>query len=249
MAVLAVTAAALQLGVGNAGADPNSVTTVSEQGTSVSWSTGAASDAPTSRSAPAVTYESVELPDGAQTLIHINSADAPNRFEFPVTLPENARLESMDDGSVSLNVNRLPNGGFQAPWAKDAAGNDIPTRLEIEGTTLVQIVDFDENTQFPVVADPRFYWGIVSGHAWFNREETRVMAEVGAGGIGGLPWLALVPPPFSAVIASNLVNISAWAIAAQATGKCLALKFGANGSFWPPAIGVAPLHHTGSDCY
>ncbi|MDN3460948.1 hypothetical protein [Rhodococcus sp. APC 3903] len=161
--MLAVTAAALQLGVRNAGADPNSVTTVSEQGTALSWSTGADSDAPTSRSAPTVTYESVELPDGAQTLIHINSADAPNRFEFPVALPESARLERMDDGSVSLNVNRLPNGGFQAPWAKDAAGDEIPTRLEIEGTTLVQIVDFDENTQFPVVADPRFDWGSSQG--------------------------------------------------------------------------------------
>lgn len=39
-------------------------------------------------------------------------------------------------------------------WAKDANNKDVPTHYEIIGTSLIQIVDFDENTAFPVVADP-----------------------------------------------------------------------------------------------
>lgn len=39
-------------------------------------------------------------------------------------------------------------------WAKDANGNTVPTHYEIRGDELVQIVDFNENSAFPVIADP-----------------------------------------------------------------------------------------------
>ncbi|MEJ9209242.1 hypothetical protein [Paenibacillus larvae] len=42
-------------------------------------------------------------------------------------------------------------------WAKDANGNDIPTHYEIRGNDLVQKVEFNENTAFPVVADPNWF--------------------------------------------------------------------------------------------
>lgn len=151
---------------------------------------------------------------------------------------------------MSLNAGRFPQGGVQAPWAKDANGKAISTHYRVEADTLVQVVEFDDDTAFPVTADPRFDWGIVSGHAWLNREETRqTAAAVGAGGLAALPWLALVPPPFSGVLAANLVNVGAWAVTAHAQGKCLQLKFGATGTVWPPSIGVTPGHHTGADCY
>lgn len=169
---------------------------------------------------------------------------------FPVSLGENDRLEEMDDGTVSLNSDRFPQGAFEKPWAKDADGRDLDTHFAINDGALVQVVDFDESTAFPVVADPRFNWGTVSGHAYLNKEETRqAAAAAGGGGIAALPWLALVPPPFSAVVASNVVNIGTWAVAAVAQDKCLALKFGATGSIWPPSIGVTPEHHSAGDCY
>ncbi|WP_297006681.1 hypothetical protein [uncultured Corynebacterium sp.] len=156
----------------------------------------------------------------------------------------------MDDGTVGLNSGRFPQGAFDTPWAKDAEGKEVPTHFEVRGNSLVQVVDFDGNTFFPVVADPRFNWDIVSGHAYLNKSETKqAAAAAGGGGLAALPWLALVPPPFSAVVASNVVNTGVWAVAAVAQDKCLALKFGATGSIWPPSIRVTPEHHTGADCY
>ena len=35
---------------------------------------------------------------------------------FPVSLGENDRLEEMDDGTVSLNSDRFPQGAFEKPW-------------------------------------------------------------------------------------------------------------------------------------
>nr|BFD87200.1 hypothetical protein StreXyl84_66010 [Streptomyces sp. Xyl84] len=48
-------------------------------------------------------------------------------------------------------------GFFEAPWAKDAAGNDVPTRYEVKDGNLVQTVDFSATTAFPVVIDPGFW--------------------------------------------------------------------------------------------
>lgn len=39
-------------------------------------------------------------------------------------------------------------------WAVDANGIDIDTTYELNGTTLTQVVHTDENTAFPVIADP-----------------------------------------------------------------------------------------------
>ncbi|MGP9761217.1 hypothetical protein [Corynebacterium sp. AOP12-C2-36] len=228
--------------------------------TTIGWSTP---DAPSaqiqSRSAeqsfPAASasqdysFESKELPDGAQTLIHINSDQAPRQYAFPIDLGDNDRLETMEDGTVALNSDRFPQGAFEAPWAKDANGVDIPTHFEVKDNQLIQIVDFDSDTAFPIVADPQFNWGNVSGHVYLNKSETKkAAAAAGGGGIAALPWLALVPPPFSVVIGSNVVNIGIWATAAVAQNKCLQLKLGATGGLIPPRIGVTPEHYTGGYC-
>ena len=43
---------------------------------------------------------------------------------------------------------------IEPAWAKDAEGKSVPTHYEINGNTITQVVEFDENTAFPVVADP-----------------------------------------------------------------------------------------------
>lgn len=57
---------------------------------------------------------------------------------------------------------------FEPAWAKDANGESLNSYYKIEGNSLIQVVDFDENTAFPVVADPS-WWQI-----------TRCVATVGA---------------------------------------------------------------------
>lgn len=47
-----------------------------------------------------------------------------------------------------------------APWAVDANGAAVGTSYELDGQTLTQVLDIDETTAFPVVADPSaaFWW-------------------------------------------------------------------------------------------
>ncbi|WKB36474.1 hypothetical protein QS257_05045 [Terrilactibacillus sp. S3-3] len=46
---------------------------------------------------------------------------------------------------------------FQPAWAKDANGNNVHTHYEVNGDTITQVIDTDNTTAYPVVADPN--WG------------------------------------------------------------------------------------------
>ena len=39
-------------------------------------------------------------------------------------------------------------------WAKDANGKEVKTSYEINGSSLTQVVEFNKNSTFPIVADP-----------------------------------------------------------------------------------------------
>lgn len=90
----------------------------------------------------------------------IESADAPTRYDYPTDVEGLASIEELEGGTLLFTD---ANGEFLAAiapaWAKDAAGVDIPTRYEVDGTTVTQVVDHDTavNVQYPVVADP--WWG------------------------------------------------------------------------------------------
>ncbi len=89
-------------------------------------------------------------------------------YRFPVDGPDGFRLvpaaellgADNDTGEVLLlgPSNKLLTT-FDPAWAKDANGAPVPTHYEIDGNTLVQVVDFTAATAFPVVADPSV-WAI-----------------------------------------------------------------------------------------
>ncbi|WP_102509495.1 hypothetical protein [Sanguibacter massiliensis] len=85
----------------------------------------------------------------------IPDANAPREYTYDLGLPADAVVTEGDDGSMLFTT---PDGDFlggvAAPWAKDANGVDIPTRYRVDGSSLVQEVDFTDETVFPVVADP-----------------------------------------------------------------------------------------------
>lgn len=45
-----------------------------------------------------------------------------------------------------------------AAWAVDANGAPVETHYEIEGSSLIQVVNVDADTAYPVVADPAWWW-------------------------------------------------------------------------------------------
>lgn len=118
--------------------------------------------------------------DGIRALVTIKDADAPREYRFPLTLPQGATAEAQADGSVAVVKDGGRLGAFSAPWAKDAVGKPVQTSYRIDGDTLVQTVAFNSDTSFPVVADPHYTWGIITGTIYFNKSETKDLA-LGAG--------------------------------------------------------------------
>jgi len=92
-----------------------------------------------------------------RALVHIESAAAPTEYRFPISLSEGERLQSLEDGSVTvLDEKGLLVGTFAVPWAVDARGDAVLTEFAVEGLTLIQRVSLASVTSFPVVADP--FW-------------------------------------------------------------------------------------------
>ncbi|MCF0233086.1 MAG: hypothetical protein HUJ63_12725 [Enterococcus sp.] len=114
---------------------------------------------------------------GVRTLVTINEASAPHEYEFEYNLEEGQKLmlakdyadEFYEADSQEMQELKYPNdyyivdendeiiGNIEEPWAKDANGEKVATNYELDGNTIIQVVNFDENTAFPVVADPYHY--------------------------------------------------------------------------------------------
>ncbi|MGF1431682.1 hypothetical protein [Kitasatospora sp. LaBMicrA B282] len=109
---------------------------------------------------------------GVRSLITIHDADAAHEYRFDLGLPDGASTQQLDDGSVLvLDQDGQALGMFDAPWAKDANGAPVATSYRVEGGALIQTIAFDQNTAFPVVADP--WWNT----AW---KYTKCVAAVAA---------------------------------------------------------------------
>lgn len=109
--------------------------------------------------------EGVSL-EGVRTTITINDASASKEYSFKYDLPEGSKLitakeflgDEFDTGEVYvINSDNEITSIIDAAWAKDANGEDIVTYYKVNGNMLTQVVEFDENTAFPVVADPSLW--------------------------------------------------------------------------------------------
>lgn len=126
--------------------------TVPADGSAVSQSdTGVVFDGAHSDSQVAVETTSF----GVRALVKIESAAAPERFEFPFA-GDVEHLELNDDGSVELLGAQDQHLGFIAPaWAVDADGIEVPTHYEVRGTILTQVVEHRSGDHaYGIVADP-----------------------------------------------------------------------------------------------
>ena len=97
------------------------------------------------------------LSQGARSLIEIESIHAPREYVYPVDAGEGVVLTVQPDGGVLGTRGEHVVLVVPAPWARDAAGAVVPTRYEVRGTDLVQIVDFTPAHTFPIIADPLWF--------------------------------------------------------------------------------------------
>lgn len=85
----------------------------------------------------------------------IPDATSQAEFTYEVVLPNGSTLRDGDDGSINfLDENGTVLGGIAPAWAVDAEGAPVPTHYEIEGSSVIQVVEISNDTKFPVVADP-----------------------------------------------------------------------------------------------
>ncbi|GEK35682.1 hypothetical protein [Kurthia sibirica] len=104
---------------------------------------------------------------GVRSIINIKDADAPKEYKFDLDLPKGHKLitsyayfkgtpgDGFDTEEVFIvDENNIIQSVFGKAWAVDANGKEVPTKYEVVGNTLIQTVDFNENTAFPVLADP-----------------------------------------------------------------------------------------------
>ncbi|MEU9102458.1 DNRLRE domain-containing protein [Streptomyces sp. NPDC048361] len=112
---------------------------------------------------------------GSRTLNILKTGSAPHDYETGFTIPAGMKAVTHDDGSVSLysegddNAEKAPlkdpAGFFAAPWAKDANGKDVPTSYKVVDNKLIQHVEFDANSAFPIVIDPS-WWSTTKKILW-----------------------------------------------------------------------------------
>lgn len=97
----------------------------------------------------------VVLQDGSvQINTVIASADAPTRYKYGLDLPQGASVTEVDGIVLLHDQNGSFLGGLAPAWAKDADGRQVPTRYELQGSSVTQVVDHDASFTYPVVADP-----------------------------------------------------------------------------------------------
>lgn len=114
----------------------------------------------------------------------IDGPEAAHRFEFPLALPDGAYARIAEDGGVDVfetvqdddGPTSLMTGRIEAPWAVDANGVQVPTRFELDGQTLYQVVQPVETAAYPVVSDPFWIPAIVVG----LRVGAQVLLKVGS---------------------------------------------------------------------
>lgn len=106
--------------------------------------------------------------DSARILTVLKGIDSATEYAYNINLPIGSTINKSDDGGIIVFDNQGAFiGGFAAPWAIDSQGNKIPTRYEIRGSSVVQIIDhISSNTSYPVVADPWMYINLISSASW-----------------------------------------------------------------------------------
>lgn len=203
---------------------------------SIGWKVPSSQE-PTGRSQRLVkdySFETNQLENGIQTLIHIENSDAPTEYRFPLSIPQGAEVIPFSEGSAD-SMGIFLDGKLLAtianPWAYDAHGVPVHTSLVVEDGALVQIIEHDSTTAFPITADPQIDWGWENTTIKLSEMETQATgAAGGAGAIAALPWMAALGTtgPVGVAILMAAGKLSYDAIRAHRHGKCLGIVVNTN---------------------
>ena len=71
-----------------------------------------------------------------------------------------ARLDALKPVETSTEVVNATVATIGAPWATDANGASLASRYEVDGLTVTQRIETNDDTAFPVTADPSVWWWV-----------------------------------------------------------------------------------------
>lgn len=176
---------------------------------------------------------------GAQLLVTIGSANSPTRYDFPVTVPEGAVLSLTENGGaqVAFDDGNLA-ATIPAPWAFDANERPVPTHFEMDGDSLVQVVNHSASTTtYPVLADPSVFscdWHTSSCVKFTKAETKRISDYVSPGVVGAAVWAGQLCSkiPNGAVVlgCTSVVTVYAYLLSrsfdsAASSDRCIEIHF------------------------
>lgn len=136
--------------------------------------------------------------DGSlQVVTVIETPSAPRAYSVGIDLPAGTALSDAENGALLAIA---PDGtmalGVAPAWAYDAAGVAVPTRYEVTGSVITQVVEHDSGEyQYPITADPwlgqRLFSpmtvnrkGAFQGRAVYSGRLTAWGVAMGAGNLG-----------------------------------------------------------------
>ncbi|MBX0301840.1 hypothetical protein K2F54_17895 [Cryobacterium sp. 1639] len=161
----------------------------------------------------------------------IEGADAPTRYDYPLSLPEGATIVEDGTGGFVISDATQIIAAIAAPWAKDANGVDVATHYELTGTTLTQVVEHTAaGVAYPVVADPQvstLWWGVAIK---LTHGETVSMANNFTPAYISAAFCGFIPVPLGNVACGVAVGIRLWTWekpikdAAAQSGRCAQLN-------------------------
>lgn len=164
----------------------------------------------------------VQALEGGSARVQTITPDAGGPHEFTYTFAPGVTPVLAEDGTVELlqevsDGMAMSVGGVAEPWAFDVNGKPVDTAYAIVGDSLVQTIQADDETVYPVVADPMFtqtWWNMT---LYFNRTETKAVA-VAAGGTSR--YLSAVPQPYQAVLKIAMATYSGTFALYDRTNRC-----------------------------
>lgn len=212
---------AVVVGIGLPNADQASVAVIEGAGT-VSYDNGDGS----------TTVPVVKDDGSVQINTVIGNPAAPTRYEYDLDLPDGATVREIGPGMFAvIDAEGEPLTIVLPPWAKDAAGDDVPTNYALESGALVQYVEHNRpGVSYPVVADPKFAWEGVLPTIKTTRTETSLLRGLALGASGVKTYCtnigAKVGLAIGVLCALNSFSISYNASWIYNAGKCSQLLIG-----------------------
>lgn len=84
---------------------------------------------------------------------------APKNYSYELDLPPGSYAEIVM-GTVRISRGDEILGSIKEPWALDADGNQVETHFSLNGLTLTQHLEPEEDAVYPLISDPN--WGYVA---------------------------------------------------------------------------------------